>query len=255
MTYKPNLWLMSDLHRRIVAAAKQFQEYSVLLRPTRRHIFIRQFQLPEDTYIPEFFRPCFCVLAREKDPDKKPCLVIETVDPDGQAISKEMGNLYEQHGILWVLIHQDKNSFVLESWHGGTYLRIEEKTGSLFKLLAAPLAWFERHVSFPQGSYVHSHSERVLREAVTTLSPSYRIEIHHQIPLTYVLGYKDDLTPDEKKLLSSEIDAVITQSFESDPDGAVILPVKLDLHDSHRDDTKIKARDEGIRKLCGKYKV
>jgi hypothetical protein len=250
MSYQANLWLMSDLHRRIVAAAHQFSDYEVLLRPTRRHIFVRNYKLPADTLVSEFFRPCFAVLARTTDPDKKPCLVIETEDP-GDA----MKGLYDEHGVLWVLVEQDQNRFVLKCKHGGTQLRVEETMGSLFKLLCAPLAWFERKVSFPQGSYVHSHSERILREAVETLSPSYRIEIHHQVPLSYVLGYKDDLSPEEKKLLGSEVDAVITQSYDADPDGAVILPIRLDLHDAHRTKPTVQLRDKAIKALCARYEL
>jgi hypothetical protein len=250
MPYQASLWLTSDLHRRIVSAARQFSDYEVLLRPTRRHIFVRNYKLPEDTHVPEFFKPCFAVLARTADPDKKPCLVIETEDP-GEA----MKGLYDEHGVLWVLIEQDGNRFVLECKHGGTQLRVQETMGSLFKLLCAPLAWFERQVSFPQGSYVHSHSERILREAVKTLSPSFRIVIHHQVPLSYVLGYKDSLRYDEKKLLGSEVDAVITLSYDADPDGAVILPIRLDLHDSHRTNPAVQQKDMAIKALCARYDI
>ena len=250
MTYQPNIWLMNDLHRRIVRAAAQFGEYTTLLRPIRRHIFLRMFQLPEDVYVPEFFRPCFAVLARNDDPEKKPCLVIETDDP-----GQRMKDLYSQHGILWVQMRQETNKFLLECSHGGTLLQVSERTGSLFKLLAAPLAWSERNVSFPQGSFVHSHSERLLREAVNILSPSFRIEIHHQIPLSFVLGVKDDLTADERKLLNFEIDAVIIQSIEADPDGGVILPVKLDIHDSHRQNEQVRTKDEQVRSLCDRFEI
>jgi hypothetical protein len=113
MSYQPNCWLNNDLHRRIVAAARQFPEYNVLLRPTRRHIFLRNFRLPEDRFVSEFFRPCFAVLARASDPDKKPCLVIETEEP-----GVEMKGLYEEHGVVWVLIEQNQNRFVLTCKHG-----------------------------------------------------------------------------------------------------------------------------------------
>jgi hypothetical protein len=249
MGYQPNLWLIGDLHRRIVAAARQFSEYNVLLRPTRRHIFVRNFRLP-DKLISEFFRPCFAILARASDPDKKPCLVIEIEEP-----GEEITSLYEQHGVLWVLIQQHQNRFVLRCKHTGTLLQVEETMGSLFKLLCAPLAWHERKVSFPQGSYVHSHSERILRDAVTTLSPSYRIELHHQVPLSYVIRFKEDLTLEDKKLLSSEIDAVITQSYEADPDGAVILPIRLDVHDAHRTNASVQQRDMAIKSLCERQGV
>ncbi|MBI4498273.1 MAG: hypothetical protein HY689_10275 [Chloroflexi bacterium] len=249
MAYQPNLWLIHDVDRRAVAAARQFSGYTILLRPTRRHI-LRQFQLPQDQYIPEFFQLCLAVLAKEADPDKKPCMVIET-----DTISAPMRQLYDDSGILWVSITQEQNRYVLRGTHGGTTLQVEERTGSLFKVLAAPLAWSERNVSFSQGSYVQSYSERVLREAVQILSPSYRIECHHQVPLSRVIGYKSGLSAEEQRLLGTEIDAVITQSFDADPEGAVILPVKLDLHDSHRQNPTVMARDERIRELCHRYEV
>lgn len=246
--YKPNILLMSDLHRRIVTASKQFTDYVFLLRPTRRHIFIRQYKIDQKN--PDFFRPCFGIFAKHDDPDKKPCMVIETED-----ISNEMEELYEMHSILWVKITQENNCFTLTCNHGGTVLKIVEVTGNLYKMLSAPLSWYERNISFPQGSYVHSHTERVLRDSIKVLSPSYRIECHHQIPLSYVLGVKNDLTPDERKLLGSEIDVVIIQSMEADPDGAVILPIKIDAYDSHRNNDITIKKDRQIRELCNKYHV
>jgi hypothetical protein len=248
MSYRPNVWLMSDLDRRIVQAAKQFSGYTLLLRPTRRHVFVRNYRL--NIQLPEFFRACFGVLARVNDPDKKPCLVIET-----EPIPQPLQELYNQHSILWVRIAQDNNEYELHCTHGGTSMVIREQTGNLFKLLAAPLSWHERNVSFAQGAFVHSHSERILRESIQTLSPSYRIEVHHQVPVSWVIGYKTDLTPEERRLLGNEIDAVITQSFEADPDCAVILPIKLDIYDSHRTDTDIAEKDEAIRRLCARYQV
>jgi hypothetical protein len=249
--HRPNLWLMKDLHRRIAAAARQFPEHTLLLRPTRRHVFLRMYQLPEDEHVPDFFKSCFGVLARDDDPDKKPCLVIETDDGP----SEIMKRLYRENAILWAHIRQDPDGFRLECLHGGTEIRVEERTGNLLKMLAAPLAWYERRESFPQGSYVHSHSERVLRDAVKQLSPSYRIECHHQVPVSAVLGYKPDLAQEEKRLLGVEIDSVITQSFDADPEGAVILPIKLDVHDAHRADAKTMARDKAIDDLCHRYQV
>ncbi|WP_156040179.1 hypothetical protein [Alicyclobacillus macrosporangiidus] len=248
MAYTPNIWLMNDLERRIVQAAKQFSGYTLLLRPTRRHVFVRNYRL--NMQLPEFFKPCFGVLAKQNDPDKKPCMVIET-----EYIPQALHDLYNQHGILWVRISQDNNEYVLQCSHGGTTMGIREQTGSLFKLLAAPLSWHERNVSFAQGSFVHSHSERVLRESIQVLSPSYRIEVHHQVPVSWVLGYKPDLSPEERRLLGHEIDAVITQSFEADPDCAVILPVKLDIYDSHREDGEVAEKDQAVRNLCSRYQV
>lgn len=248
MVYQPNIWLMEDLHRRIVSAARQFENYTLLLRPTRRHIFLRMFKVEQK--VKEFFRPCFCVLAEKNDPDKKPCMVIET-----DSISEEMSSLYEQHGVLWASVKQEQNRFVLDCSHRGTRLRVEEQTGSLFKLLSAPLSWYERNVSFPQGSFVHNYSERVLSEAIKILSPNFRIECHHQVPLSWVLGVKPDLCFEEKKLLGSEIDTVIIQSFEADPDGTVVLPIKLDLHDSHQEVEQVIMRDNAIRTICEKYGV
>jgi hypothetical protein len=166
-----------------------------------------------------------------------------------------MRRLYRENAVLWAHIRQEQDAFCLECLHGGTQIKVEERTGNLLKMLAAPLAWYERRESFPQGYYVHSHSERVLRDAVKQLSPSYRIECHHQVPVSAVLGFKPDLAQDEKRLLGVEIDSVITQSFEADPEGAVILPIKLDVHDAHRADAKTMERDKAIDDLCHRYAV
>lgn len=247
LEYVPNRLLRDDLQRRIYQAASQFPDMAVLLRPIRRHILGRTHRLPENNYLPEFFQPCFAILSREHDPDKKPAMVIEIEDP-GQA----MKDLYKEFGVLWVLVRREDNTFKVECSHSGARLQLEVAE-NLFKALAAPLSWYERRISYPIGSYVHSLSERTLRQAVKILSPSFPIECHHQLPLSYVIGYRSDITAAEQKLLSKEIDAVITFNYEADADCSVVLPVKLDIHDSHRE---IKAmQDKQIEQLCQKYRV
>lgn len=245
-----NVWLTNEMDRRVAAAADQFKDYELLLRPTRRFVFVRNYKL--GTYLPEFFKPCLGVLCRKNDPDKKPCMVIET-----DRISDELKSLYAQHGILWVSIFQENNKFVLECVHRGMTMRIHEASGNLYSLLAGPLALDERNISFPQGAFVHSYHERLLHKAVEELSTLYRIKCHHQVPVSYVLGKQNNLTREELDLIrrGGEIDAVITHTYNEDPDYTVVLPIKLDIHNSHFINKDTMRKDLEIKKLFEKYNV
>jgi hypothetical protein len=254
VSYQPHLLLMSDVHRRIASAALQFDRYKLFLRPTRRHIFVRNFKLADGKYVPEFFRACFGVLAYKNDPEKKPALVIEA-EPSAAPLSAEIAELYNHHGILWASIVQDGNCFRLECSHGGTELSIVDSSGNFLKLLASALSWHERRITFSQGSLVHSHTERTLREAVEKLSPTYRIDCQHQVPVSHVLGHRSGLSPEETKLLGSEIDAVITMGFDADPDCGIVLPVKLDVHETHRTNAAVAAKDDAVRRLFARFDV
>ena|SRR5918992_2462042 len=200
--------------------------------------------------MPEFFKACFGVLCKESDPDKKPCMVIET-----EELSPEMEELYAEHGILWVYIRREQNQFVLDCEHEGTCVRGKESKGNLTKLLDLPLLWYEQGIASPQGSLVHGSHEQVLREAVLNLKSTLGVECHHQVPLGYVLGHKPDLTLEEKRILTAAMDAVVVQSLNTDPNSTVILPISLNIHPTHRTDPKTMKRDSEGLALCEKYRV
>jgi hypothetical protein len=190
------------------------------------------------------------VLCRQDDPDKKPCLVIET-----EKASKGLKNMYEQRGILWASVYAAGNQFMLDCYHAGTRMHVEDKTGNLVKMLAGPLSWYERGASYTQGYLVHSFSEQYLRAAAEDLAPRYAVECHHQIPLSWIIKPSSEFSPDDQKLFRHEIDAVVMQSFTLDQYGTVILPIKLDLHESHRNNPKVVRRDQSIRELCDRFDV
>lgn len=243
MLYRPNVWLMSELDRRIASAACQLSEYNLSLRPTRRFIFVRNYKLK--IHLPEFFKPCFGVLCEKNDPDKKPSLVIET-----EQISDELKYLYADHGILWSYIYKDENRYVLECNYKSTKIWVDEEAGNLFTLLSIPLALHEKHLSFPQGSFVHSFHERLLYDAVQSLSNCYRIQCHHQVPVSRVTGVvsRDILNREEENCIrNGEIDAVITRTYQDDPDYKVILPIKIDVHNTHRENWDTMKKDKNIK--------
>jgi hypothetical protein len=125
----------------------------------------------------------------------------------------------------------------------------------LSKLLDLPLRWYERGIASPQGSLVHGFPEQVLREAVLNLKFTLGVECHHQVPLGYVLGYKSDLTLEEKRILNAAVDAVVVQSLDTDPNGTVILPISLNIHPTHHTDPKTMKRDSEGLAICEKYRV
>jgi hypothetical protein len=248
--HNPNCLLQNGLSREIVEVVKKLEGYILSLRPIRRHVFEREYRLPEDMYLPEFFKPCFGVLCRKGDPEMKPCMIIEIDD-----VPETLKQLYSQHGIPWARLEQQGSQIVLEAGHKKTRLHDTNRIGNLYELLKKTLVLYECEIRVPQGSLVHSYCERTLRDAVRTLSPEYSIECHHQIPLGWVLGFRTDLSPQEKGLLRCEIDAVIIRKYEIDPDCTVILPVKIDIHNSHTTDPMIVQRDRDVRQLCGRRSV
>jgi hypothetical protein len=243
-TYQANRLIRSDRERYVAHAGSQVPGHVSLLRPNRKHLFPRTTRLPAGSYVPDFFKPAFLVLAQESDPDKHPRLAVEVDEP-----SPEMRAMYQQHEVPYaVLQHEPTGATVLRMSLGATRLTVEEPNGKLAGALSAALAMAGRSVGFHTGSYVHSYHERVLREAVETLGPTFRVACHHQVPVAFVLGHQPDLSSEEKRLLGCDIDAVITQRLDVDPDATVLLAVKLDLHDSHGQPA-VADRDSRIRAL------
>jgi hypothetical protein len=248
--YQPNRLIRNERERFLIKAASQLRDHVLLLRPSRKHLFPRGFRLPEGQHVPAFFKPCVAVLARKTDPDKRPCLALEVddLDPDMQA-------LYRQHGVPHALLRTEASGHtVLTYTQGPTRMTVEEPSGNLTGALAAGLALSGTAAVPSGGSYVHSYSERVLREAVEGLGSTFGVACHHQVPVGFVLGHRPDLSPDEKRLLGSDIDAVVTARFDIDPDGTVVLPVKLDLHASHTQGA-VAERDRRIRDLFARSGV
>jgi len=243
--YIPNKLLPDRTDRMIAEPANLIPGYEFWLRAIRRHIFMRGTWAP-DSAKHEFFKPCLGILIREDDKDGKPCLVLES-----ESLGEEMEKLYEKHGVLWAIVEQKNNQCVLTCRHAGTSMVISDSMWNVKKLLIAALSWHEKGIASSQGYYIHSHCEHVLRMALLTLG--CHIRCHHQVPLSHVLGLKKGLLDAEKSLLWKEIDCVVT--LRLDPEATVILPIKADIHNSHRNDPEKMERDKRVRALCDRFSV
>jgi hypothetical protein len=249
MCYLANHLIRSDLERAIHQAIAPMGNYMALSRPNRKHLFPQGYRLEEGEYVPEFFRPAPIVITRKADPSKRAVLVCEI---DGIGI--DLDALYRRQGIPWIEVRTDASGLVLTCTQATTRMTVQEPSGRLAGGLAACLALAEASPTPAGGKYIHSYSERVLREAVDGLAPTLGVACHHQVPVGFVLGHVSDLTPDEKRLLGCDIDAVVTPNFASDPDATVVLPVKIDLHESHSL-AQVAERDRRIRDLFARNQV
>lgn len=240
MAYQPNRLFTDHLSRSIVEATRCFPEYLFLLRPSRRFLFYPQYQ-PRD-FVPEFNKPCFGVLACRNDPDKRPQLVIET-----EMISDALHQSYVENEVLWVEIYEEPGRLALTAEHGGVQLSVTAPVHKLSKMLAAPLAWVQAKIALPPGRLVQSYHERLLREAVEVLAATLPLECHHQVPFGFATGYRNDMP---RSIARAALDIVITIDYETDPDGSVLLPVKIDLHNSHTDDLFTIGKDRLMQKYA-----
>lgn len=244
MAYQPNRLFTEPLSRWLVESTEPFQDFLLLLRPSRRFMFYPQYQPRE--FVPEFNKPCFGVLTYKNDPDKRPQMVIET-----EIISDALRQCYLENEVLWVEIFEEPGGVTLMCDHGGVRMSVSAPIHKLAKALACPLAWVRAKMAQPLGRLVQSYHERLIREAVETLSQAICIECHHQVPFGFATGYRKDMP---KPIARAALDVVITIDYKTDPDGIVLLPVKIDLHNSHTDDPYTMDKDrlmqEYAERIC-----
>lgn len=92
------------------------------------------------------------------------------------------------------------------------------------------------------------------RSIIARLDGSLGIELPGFERVCKVSG-RSALSSEKTKLLGSEIDAVITMGFEADPDCGIVLPVRLNVHDTHRTNPAVAAKDDAVRKLFTRFGV
>lgn len=245
MSYQPNRLFTDPLSRTIVEAVRPFNDLTLLLRPSRRFLFYAQYQPRE--FVPEFNKPCFGALAFKNDPDKKPQIVIET-----EPISDSLRRSYLDNEILWIEVFEEPGGLAMVSEHCGVRMSVNGAAHKLSKMVAAPLSWVRERMAQPLGRLVQSYHERLLRDAVETLAHDHNVECHHQVPFGFATGYRKDMP---KPIARAAMDVVITISYETDPDGIVLLPVKIDLHNCHQDDPITMDRDRMLAEYAGQIEM
>ncbi|MDW8107499.1 MAG: hypothetical protein RMK45_08470 [Armatimonadota bacterium] len=239
--YQPNRLLTNPINKHIVELTKEWEGYELLLRPSRRFLFHNLYR--PNAYVPELNKPCFAVLCAQTDREKRPLLVIET---EAQ-LSEALRQAYRECEILWLEIYEGPAGIHFYCENAGIRMELSCPIAQMRVALRAPLAWVRERVErryIPQGRLIQSFHERVLREAIELLTPEYPIECHHQIPFGFVTGYRAHMPA---QIARSAVDAVLLASSALSTDGAVLLPINLNLHNAHVSNEQTTEKD---RLMC-----
>ncbi len=226
--YQPNRLLTNPINKYIKEIIDDFGcDYELVLRPARRFLFHNLYR--PSVYVPEFNKPCFGVLTLRSDMEKRPLLVIETETQLSEAIRQ----CYRECDIIWLEVYEGPAGIHMVCEHQGIRMDIATNLTSLATALLAPMAWVRERRErgyIPQGRLIQSFHERLLREALDLLVGAYPIECHHQMPFGFVTGYRAQMP---SQIARSAMDTVLLMSSTLNPDGVVLLPINLNLHNAH----------------------
>lgn len=239
--YQPNRLLTNPVNKYIVELAKNWEGYELLLRPARRFLFHNLYR--PSAYVPEFNKPCFGVLCLRDDREKRPLLTVET-EPQ---LSEALRQSYRDCEILWLEVYEGPAGIHFYSENMGIRMEMSCSVAQMGVALRAPLAWAQERVErhyIPQGRLVQSFHERLLREAIDLLVSEFPIECHHQMPFGFVTGYRAQMPP---QIARSAVDVVLLVSAAYNPDGVVLLPINLNLHNAHVSNEQTTEKD---RLMC-----
>ncbi|MFN7015678.1 MAG: hypothetical protein ACK4P5_00740 [Fimbriimonadales bacterium] len=239
--YQPNRLLTNPVNKYIVELAKNWEGYELLLRPARRFLFHNLYR--PSAYVPEFNKPCFGVLCLRDDREKRPLLVIET---EAQ-LSEALRQSYRDSEILWLEVYEGPAGIHFFCENAGIRMEMSCSVAQMGVALRAPLAWVQERVErryIPQGRLIQSFHERLLREAIDLLLDEFPIEVHHQMPFGFVTGYRAQMPP---QIARSAVDVVLLVSSRYNPDGVVLLPINLNLHNAHVSNEQTTEKD---RLMC-----
>ena len=244
MAFQPNRLLTHPINRYLVEVLQTTGDYELLLRPARRFLFHSLYR--PAAYIPEFNKPCLGVLVVPGDQEKHPYLVLET-EPN---LSEALREAYRQCEILWLEVYEGPAGVHLNCEISGIRMEIAASVSHLALALEAPLAWlrarYKRAIT-PPGRLIQSFHERLLREAIDSLAVQYAIACHHQVPFGFITGYRANMP---REVARSAVDAVITLNLNVNPDGLVVLPINLNLHDAHQENEQIAEKDRLITEFA-----
>jgi hypothetical protein len=67
------------------------------------------------------------------------------------------------------------------------------------------------------------------------------------VPFGFITGYRANMP---REIARSAVDAVITLSLNVNPDGLVVLPINLNLHDAHQENEQIAEKDRLITEFA-----
>jgi hypothetical protein len=193
-------------------------------------------------YVPEFNKPCFGVLTVPDDLEKRAYMVLETESN----LSEALREAYRECEILWLEVYEGPAGVHLHCELAGIRVEMTTSAPHLAMAVQAPLALLRaRHGRnhTPPGRLVQSFHERLLREAIDCLALQYAIACHHQMPFGFVTGYRANMPP---PIARSAVDVVLTLNLSVNPDGLVLLPINLNLHNAHLENEQTAEKDRLI---------
>ncbi|GBC93495.1 hypothetical protein HRbin15_01986 [bacterium HR15] len=244
MVFQPNRLLTHPINRYLAEILQTIGEYELLLRPARRFVFHSHYR--PSAYIPEFNKPCLGVLVAPDDLEKRPYMVLET-EPN---LSEALREAYRECEILWLEVYEGPAGIHMNCEIAGIRLEMATVVPHLATAIQAPLALLRARygrVPIPPGRLVQSFHERLLREAIDCLALQYAIACHHQVPFGFVTGYRANMPP---PIARSAVDMVITLSLRVNPDGLVLLPINLNLHNAHQENEQTAVKDRLITEFA-----
>lgn len=244
MAFQPNRLLTHPINRCLAEVLQAIGEYELLLRPARRFVFHSLYRPP--AYIPEFNKPCFGVLVAPDDLEKRPYMVLETESN----LSEALRGAYRECEILWLEVYEGPAGIHMSCEMAGIRMELTTSAPYLAAAIHAPLALLRARYGrayTPPGRLVQSFHERLLREAIDCLMLQYAIACHHQVPFGFVTGYRANMPP---LIARSAVDLVITLSLSRNPDGLVLLPINLNLHNAHMENEQTTEKDRQITEFA-----
>lgn len=244
MAFQPNRLLTNPINRYLAEVIQQIGEYELILRPARRFVFHTLYR--PSAYVPEFNKPCFGVLTVPDDLEKRPYMVLETESN----LSEALREAYRECEILWLEVYEGPAGVHLHCELAGIRMEMTTSAPHLATAVQAPLALLRaRHGRnhTPPGRLVQSFHERLLREAIDCLALQYAIACHHQMPFGFVTGYRANMPP---PIARSAVDVVLTLNLSVNPDGLVLLPINLNLHNAHLENEQTAEKDRLITEFA-----
>jgi len=215
--FQPNRLVLEDDQLLVIENFSHLPKMRLSFRPARKRLFSEEPNVPNLSV--ELSKPAFAALVRKDDIEATPLLVLET-----ETVSAGIRELYRNADIPFVEVDGTGSRGLFRFERAGFSAKLQFDSRGEDQAVESVIRWSETAPKNRAGRLVRSEVERVVFEALASFAEEMGLNINHQVPFGYAVGYRPDFP---KQIARHTIEMVLSLNSDVNPQIPIVLPLRI----------------------------
>lgn len=217
MGFQPNRLVLEGDQLLVVENFSHLPKMRLSFRPARKRLFSEEPNISNLSV--ELSKPAFAALVRKDDLEAIPLLVFET-----ETVSAGIRELYRNADIPFVEVKGTSSRGLFRFERAGFSAKVQFDSRGEDQAVESVVRWSETAPKNRAGRLVRSEVEKVVLKALFSFADEMGLNINHQIPFGYAVGYRPDFP---KQIARHTIEMALSLNSDVNPQIPIVLPLRI----------------------------